>query len=111
MDTTSAVIHDTDKSEGQNSFCVNTPFDKLDTTSARYSDIPQCESPHDFCTYSPFDNLHNTRALRNDSTPMGTEGTLRFTESNISDILQCDGADSLSDSIWEISPRAGIDCY
>ena len=30
---------------------------------------------------------------------MGTEGTLcKFTESNISDILQCDGADSLSET-------------
>ena len=97
MHTTSAKILDIDQTEAPNSFCTNTPSDRLDSTSAMDSDIIQCENQCDVCTYSHFDNIH--KASANDSTPIGTEGTLcKFIQSNISDILQCDGADSISET-------------
>ena len=106
QDTGSAEIVDTLPCEYPSDFCTYTSIDNLDINSAAGNSdtIPYAYSS-DFCTYTSFDNLDTNSAAVNDATPMGPERTLcKFFQNNpcvetiqISDILQCDGTDTISE--------------
>ena len=105
LDTASTELSETPY-EGPNQFYKYKPFGKLDTASAVPSDTPY-ENIDDLCTYNSFDILNTCSIQTNDPTLIGPEGTpckfIHFGQSNSlqeydpSDILQCDGADTISD--------------
>ena len=88
MDTANATISDGTQYGVPIDICTYKPNDNLNTFSAKTSDAFQYEEATDFCTYTSFDNQDNSCATECDPIQMRL--------SRLSDILQCDGADSLS---------------
>ena len=105
MDISSATIKD--KCEGSSQLYAYKPFDKLDTASAVQSETLY-ENLSDLCTYNSFDIRGTFSSPINDPTQIGPEGTpCKFFQSDQcyslpdnepSDVLQCDGADTISDT-------------
>ena len=111
QDTASADAVDIIPCEYLSDFCTHISIDNLDINSAAAnSDTIPCEYSSDFCTYTSFDNLYTNSAAVNDATSIGPKRTLcKFFKNNphdlfqhvetrqLSDILQCDGTDTISE--------------
>ena len=88
IDTANTPIRDIEPGEDASYFCTYTSFDNLDTASATTSAYKS-----DFCINTPFDNLYTNRAAVNNEDEVSQCGEA----SNLSDIIQCDGADTVSE--------------
>ena len=88
IDTANTPIRDIEPGEDASYFCTYTSFDNLDTASATTSAYKS-----DFCINTHFDNLYTNRAAVNNE-----DEVLQWVEaSNLSDIIQFDGADTVSE--------------